>query len=107
MSETEADPSLLSLKDALQERLSQAKASSKTNFEPSYFVHLRVVLKPHHTPTRKTHHTEVRLDGEELLPGRELPLPYQLMIAQILPENEGFYLLHLDETGNETHRYVP
>ncbi len=66
-----------------------------------YLVHRRIKLKPHHVPTGKTRHTQgAWSDDEGLVRGAELPAPHELMIAQ-LPPDRGYYLLYLDENGNE------
>jgi hypothetical protein len=66
-----------------------------------YFVHRRIVLKPHHVPTGRTRHTEATWSDEKgLVRGAALPTPHELMIAQ-LPPDEGYYLLYLDERGGE------
>ena len=70
------------------------------NFMSDYLIHRRVMLKGHHVPTGKTRHTEGCLTSDGLVPGPELPAPSQLVIAQLRPD-EGYYLLHLDNQGNE------
>ena len=65
-----------------------------------YLIHRRITLKPHHRPTGKTRHTEGFLLPEGLVRGPELPAPYELVIAQ-LPPDDGYYLLYLDKSGNE------
>lgn len=65
-----------------------------------YFVHRRITLGTHHVPTGKTRHTEGRLTSEGLIRGPQLPYPHGLIVAQ-LPPDPGFYLLYLDERGNE------
>ncbi|HKY28590.1 MAG TPA: hypothetical protein VJM12_11690 [Pyrinomonadaceae bacterium] len=65
-----------------------------------YVVHRRITLKPHHVPTGRTRHTQGAWTSEGLVRGAQLPVPYKLMIAQI-PPDEGYYLLYLDQQGNE------
>lgn len=65
-----------------------------------YLIHRRVELKPHHVPTGKTRHTQGVWAPEGLVRGPELPAPHELVIAQ-LPPDEGYYLLYLDDKGNE------
>lgn len=90
-----------SLKEALSERLRQAKESVLNEIPADYLIHRRIVLKPHHVPTGKTRHTiGVLSDDKGIIPGPELPAPHELIIAQ-LPSDPGYYLLYLDERGNE------
>lgn len=64
-----------------------------------YLVHRRIT--PQHRPTGKTRHSSATISDEgELVRGAELPAPHALVIAQ-LPPDEGFYLLYLDENGQE------
>lgn len=65
-----------------------------------YLIHRRLALKSHHVPTGKTRHIQATLGPEGLIPGPELPAPHELVIAQ-LPPDEGYYLLYLDEKGDE------
>jgi len=66
-----------------------------------YVIHRRILLKHHHTPTGKTHHTVgLWSEDEGLIRGKELPNPSELLIAQIEPD-EGYYLLYLDNEGRE------
>jgi hypothetical protein len=66
-----------------------------------YLVHHIITLKPHHRPTGRTRHTSATISDEgELIPGPELLPPHSLMIAQLLPD-PGYYLLYLDENGEE------
>ena len=65
-----------------------------------YLIHRRITLKSHHQPTGKTRHTEGFLGPEGLISGPELARPHGLVIAQ-LPPDEGYYLLYLDQEGNE------
>lgn len=65
-----------------------------------YLIHRRVTLKSRHAPTRKTHHFLSSLGDDGLIRGPELPAPHALMIAQLRPD-QGFYLLYLNEKGNE------
>jgi hypothetical protein len=61
-----------------------------------YLIHRRLALNPGHVPTGKTRHYLGTPDNRV-----ELPPPKQLMIVQIPPDLEGFYLLYLDDKGNE------
>ena len=66
-----------------------------------YIIHHIITLKPHHRPTGKTRHTSGTISDEgELIRGPELPAPHSLMIAQLQPDR-GYYLLYLDESGEE------
>lgn len=66
-----------------------------------YQIHRRIRLQPHHQPTGKTRHTSGTIsENGELIRGPELPAPHALMIAQLSPD-PGFYLLYLDESGEE------
>ena len=65
-----------------------------------YLIHRQIALQEHHKPTGKTRHTEGVLTPEGVVPGTELPTPSRLTIAQ-LPPDEGYYLLYLDDQGNE------
>jgi hypothetical protein len=66
-----------------------------------YLVHRRITLKSHHVPTGRTRHTVGTWSDEEgLVRGAELSTPHELMITQ-LPPDQGYYLLYLDERGNE------
>jgi hypothetical protein len=69
-------------------------------FMSEYLIHRRILLKPHHEPTGRTRHTQGSWSPEGLVRGVELPVPHELVIAQ-LPPDEGYYLLYLDETGHE------
>ncbi|MGH9906104.1 MAG: hypothetical protein ACRD8U_11055 [Pyrinomonadaceae bacterium] len=89
-----------SLKDTLQERLNEAKASSGREGPQGYLIHRQIRLGPHHTPTGKTKHYEGEFSSEGLERGVELKAPHRLAIVQIPPE-QGYYLLYLDEEGNE------
>jgi hypothetical protein len=51
----------------------------------------RLVLSPKHQPTGKTRHHRY---------GQLLPAPYEIQIVQILSD-PGYYLLYLDENGEE------
>jgi hypothetical protein len=66
-----------------------------------YQIYRKITLKPHHQTTGKTLHRSgtISQDGE-LIPGPELPAPHSLMIAQLSPDR-GYYLLNLDEDGEE------
>lgn len=61
-----------------------------------YLIHRRIVLKPDHVPTGKTRHYAGTPDNRV-----ELRTPQQLMIVQIPPKNQGYYLLYLDDKGDE------
>jgi hypothetical protein len=66
-----------------------------------YLVHRTITLKPHHSPTGRTRHSSATIsDDGELIRGPDLPAPHSLMIAQLLPD-PGYYLLYLDESGEE------
>jgi hypothetical protein len=66
-----------------------------------YLIHRRITLKPHHRSTGRTRHTSATISDEgELILGPELPPPHALMIAQLLSD-PGYYLLYLDEDGEE------
>ena len=66
-----------------------------------YLIHRKITLKSHHVPTGETQHTHgVCTPDGEVVSGPELPTPSALMIAQ-LPTDRGYYLLYLDEQGNE------
>jgi len=65
-----------------------------------YVVHRRITLREHHKPTGKTRHRSGFIIDGELVKGEDLPAPHALMVAQ-LPPDDGFYLLYLDESGEE------
>ena len=66
-----------------------------------YLIHRTIALKPHHRPTGNTRHRSGYLTEEgELIKGPDLPAPHALTIAQLLPDR-GYYLLYLDEAGQE------
>lgn len=65
-----------------------------------YLIHRRITLQEHHQPTGKTRHTKGVVTSEGVVPGTELPAPSRLMVAQ-LPGDDGYYLLYLDDQGNE------
>lgn len=66
----------------------------------SYLIHRRIKLGSEHSATGKTRHTQGNLTPEGLVSTSELPPPHELVIAQ-LPPDEGYYLLYLDDLGNE------
>jgi hypothetical protein len=65
-----------------------------------YVIHRRVTLASHHVPTGNTRHTQAILTADGFIRGPELPPPHELLIAQ-LPPDEGYYLLYLDDQGEE------
>lgn len=89
-----------SLEDALHERLDQARASASKEGLSDYLPYRQIILKTHHSATGKTKHYQGSLSPQGLERGAELQTPYQLTIAQI-PPDKGYYLLYLDEEGNE------
>jgi len=100
MDEEENKLTSRSPEDALQERLDQAKVSSPKEGLSDYLLHRQIRLKPHHTATGKTKHYQSSFSSQGLERGPELQTPHQLTIAQI-PPDQGYYLLYLDEEGNE------
>jgi hypothetical protein len=66
----------------------------------TYIIHRRITLRAQHVPTGKTRHTQGSVTPEGVISGIDLQTPSELMIAQI-PPDYGYYLLYLDNQGNE------